>query len=156
MKWSSGSVYDGDFVNDHRHGYGRMVWSGGEQMYDGMWELNLPHGQGIYLEIRRHGATESLNRYEGDSFLCEWGMIRLSFFSLFGSLNSCFEYVNISPSFCVRSFFKGNFHRGMREGLGVFQYADGSMYAGEWSKNLKVFLECSLSHFLLCSSVFFL
>jgi hypothetical protein len=34
--------------------------------------------------------------------------------------------------------YKGLFLNGKRHGYGVFQYANGSKYDGEWSENLKV------------------
>ena len=37
MTWPSGSVYEGNWKNDYQDGYGKMTWSDGE-VYEGNWE----------------------------------------------------------------------------------------------------------------------
>ena len=47
-KWSDGTVYQGDYVNNKKQGYGVYIWPNGKK-YLGNWINNEPHGNGVYL-----------------------------------------------------------------------------------------------------------
>ena len=47
MQYKSG-VYEGDWKNGLRHGYGKFTWTNGDT-YTGLWSDDKRHGQGIYL-----------------------------------------------------------------------------------------------------------
>ena len=40
--------------------------------------------------------------------------------------------------FQTQNRYKGDWKSGKRDGQGVFEYADGSKYVGEWANNMKV------------------
>jgi hypothetical protein len=49
--WPNGDRYEGDFVADHREGYGSYVWGRGAwqgERYDGEFVADRRHGYGIY------------------------------------------------------------------------------------------------------------
>ena len=47
MTWSDGDVFEGNYENDAKNGYGKMTWSDGD-VYEGNWENGNQHGYGKY------------------------------------------------------------------------------------------------------------
>ena len=48
MEWRKvGGIYEGQFQNGLRHGYGRLIWSKGSY-YEGMFEAGVQNGQGRF------------------------------------------------------------------------------------------------------------
>lgn len=39
MIWADGRKYEGDFLNDNKHGFGIYHWADGRK-YEGQWEAN--------------------------------------------------------------------------------------------------------------------
>lgn len=39
MIWADGKRYEGDFLNDNKHGYGVYYWGDGRK-YEGYWDNN--------------------------------------------------------------------------------------------------------------------
>lgn len=48
MIWSDGRQYEGEFLDDKRHGYGVYKWSG--RQYVGEWSNGQQHGRGVYIK----------------------------------------------------------------------------------------------------------
>ena len=46
MRWNNGIIYEGEFVKSTIQGKGNIKYN--DDSYIGMWENNLPHGQGTY------------------------------------------------------------------------------------------------------------
>lgn len=44
--YNSSAVYEGDWCEDHRSGWGRMYYESGD-IYEGEWMKDENHGQGI-------------------------------------------------------------------------------------------------------------
>lgn len=109
MRYASGNVYAGKWVDDRKKGYGVMRWLGPpnptsvapassvvpvlHEVYEGEWEHDEQHGFGRHVWL--HTRQKEKNYYEGE------------------------------------------FARGLRHGLGVFYYANGARYEGEWRANAK-------------------
>ena len=36
--WDDGRIYEGDYVNDKKQGYGIFIWPLGEKKYEGTWK----------------------------------------------------------------------------------------------------------------------
>lgn len=49
MSCSDGSLYEGEFLDDSSHGYGKMTWANGTE-YEGMWKEGDMDGDGILKE----------------------------------------------------------------------------------------------------------
>jgi hypothetical protein len=47
MKYSDGSKYNGDYVNDSRIGKGELLFANGDR-YEGDFDDNVPNGTGVY------------------------------------------------------------------------------------------------------------
>ena len=45
--WNDGRIYEGNFINDLKHGKGRFKWPDGK-IYSGTWEFGKQHGSGEY------------------------------------------------------------------------------------------------------------
>ena len=46
--------------------------------------------------------------------------------------------------------YEGDFYQGLRHGKGVFCYANGAIYDGEWNQNAKVgYVSCLFKYYLL-------
>lgn len=48
MKYNSGNVYDGEWLNDKKNGNGVMNWFTENQKYEGEWKDDQQHGLGSY------------------------------------------------------------------------------------------------------------
>ena len=47
MLYADGNQYEGDLMNNKRHGRGKMIYSNGD-VYDGQWDYDEKHGHGVY------------------------------------------------------------------------------------------------------------
>ncbi|WAR23968.1 RS10B-like protein [Mya arenaria] len=97
-QYPSGNVYQGMWFNNVRHGEGTMKWIDRDQIYTGQWENGIQHGVGqhIWLLRRVHGSQYPL-----------------------------------------RNMYDGDFVNGLRHGFGTFYYANGAKYGGGWKNNMK-------------------
>ena len=82
MTWSGGSVYEGNYENDAKNGYGKMTWSGGD-VYEGNWKNDYQNGYG------------KLTWSDGD-------------------------------------IYEGNWKNGAKNGYGKNTWSDGDVYEGNW------------------------
>ena len=64
MKWASGSSYDGDWVDNKKHGFGVYKLSNGE-IYVGEWKFGKRHGKGV-------NTWGSGSAWAGDSYDGDW------------------------------------------------------------------------------------
>lgn len=56
--YHNGAVYEGNFVDDVRQGFGKLTFLPGsvvEEGYEGMWENDEWHGHGIYRYRKEEG-----------------------------------------------------------------------------------------------------
>lgn len=110
MRYSDGSIYQGDFANGKRAGEGRMIYADGNE-FQGIWKNGEPIGRG------------KLTRSEGDVLLGNF----------FGSGLLCGLGKHYYPS--GRKAYQGNFLNGMYHGEGTC-YNDDSKntmhYQGGW------------------------
>jgi hypothetical protein len=113
---SKNEVYEGDFFQNMRHGIGHMFYSTGNE-YHGEWYEDKIHGYGVmywYTSSEKYEGYWKDNQPNGEGKL---------------------TYYNLDNETC--NYYEGNFIDGKREGYGVFYYADGSRYKGQWSNNQK-------------------
>ena len=48
MTWPDNRIYEGDYADDKKHGYGIFSWGDGRK-YMGDWVNGKQHGNGIYI-----------------------------------------------------------------------------------------------------------
>ena len=56
--YHTGAVYEGNFIDDVRQGYGKLTFmasSAVEEGYEGMWVNDEWHGRGIYRYRKEEG-----------------------------------------------------------------------------------------------------
>lgn len=112
----SGDIYEGDYLDDRRHGYGTLtsVTKGWE--YKGHWEDGMRHGHGetfVFDSRVKHVGFYHKNNYEGRGTL---------------------TYEDDS---CNEMLYEGDFHEGKRHGAGKMTYRSGDVYEGNWSNNIR-------------------
>lgn len=106
----TGSVYDGDWKDNMRHGVGVLSFASGLE-YTGEFFEDAIHGQGTVTLI-------DSSVYTGSFF------------------NGLFHGNGTLEESAAKSFYTGEFTNGLRDGEGVERYQDGTKYEGEY-KNGK-------------------
>jgi len=82
LTWSDGDIYEGNWKNGAKNGYGKMTWSGGD-VYEGNWKNDYQNGYG------------KLTWSDGD-------------------------------------IYEGNWKNGAKNGYGKNTWSDGDVYEGNW------------------------
>jgi len=129
-KFSTGAVYDGQWLGTARDGIGKMCWPDGA-VYIGEWVRNTATGKGMFTHT------------DGDTYVGEWrsnlahgngvftaqdGQIYIGQF--FDDLQDGFADL-ICPD---GTRFRGKFAQSRRT-IGKYEWADKSYYEGEWQDN---------------------
>ena len=107
--YAQGHNYEGDFVAERRHGKGVMTYLPGtviEESYNGDWADDMKHGYGVYKYRADEGTV-----YEG-----EW--------ALDGREGKG------KISYLDGSYYRGDIHKEMMWGKGVYVGSDGTQYDG--------------------------
>lgn len=132
------TIYTGEILASVRkrkipHGKGKAIMANGD-IYVGHWSLGKPNGNGLYIKPK-------YSKYSGafkDGKMC--GMGRMEFenqpvFCMEG------EWIDDKLTGCTRIIYSdGSEYRGyvndfVREGFGVYHYADGTIIKGKWANN---------------------
>eukprot|EP00419_Tripos_fusus_P021803 CAMPEP_0172712730 /NCGR_PEP_ID=MMETSP1074-20121228/61272_1 /TAXON_ID=2916 /ORGANISM="Ceratium fusus, Strain PA161109" /LENGTH=365 /DNA_ID=CAMNT_0013536703 /DNA_START=125 /DNA_END=1223 /DNA_ORIENTATION=+ len=130
--FKTGSVYDGQWLGNRRHGMGKQRWEDGATYegqwndnkaegngrfqhscggtYVGQWRSNMAHGKGVYYH------TEDLTSYHG-----EW-------------LNDLQHGTGVQV-WAEGTQYEGQFVRGNKQGFGIYNWPDKSQYLGAWDGN---------------------
>ncbi|CAD8096789.1 unnamed protein product [Paramecium primaurelia] len=101
-----GSIYEGSWKDDKANGYGRLIMTNGDY-YIGEWKNDKNDGKGIYIHSDK-------SRYEG-----EWKE---------DHLHGKGKEIWADES----AYFEGQFVMGVKDGYGIYRWADGSSYDGEF------------------------
>ena len=102
------NTYEGEILNDNKHGQGVTTWGGGQwkgDRYEGQYKDNKMNGKGIY-------TSANGDRYEG-----EWKGDKKS--------KGIMTWTNGDR-------YEGQYKDGKRHGQGVYIKADGERYEGTW------------------------
>ncbi|XP_038047444.1 radial spoke head 10 homolog B-like [Patiria miniata] len=115
------SFYEGDWVTDMRQGYGVRRYRSGN-VYEGEWMANNRHGQGImrWVDLDQSFNGQWVNGVQNGHGEHTWYLRRLP-----------------GSQYPLRNQYIGDFHQGLRHGYGVFLYANGAKFEGEWVENKK-------------------
>ncbi|GMF13602.1 unnamed protein product [Phytophthora lilii] len=135
--------YEGQFVKGKREGKGHMHYADGS-VYAGDWKADVKCGLGVMTWMTTRAVNEvsnpedatPLERYDGEwANDCQQGFGRHVW--LVSPLSSGFTIRNAPNNSHDKNWYEGEFHEGLRHGLGVFFYANGARYEGEWKANVK-------------------
>ncbi|EGR28566.1 radial spoke head protein, putative [Ichthyophthirius multifiliis] len=106
-------VYIGNFLNNLRHGEGTFLYDNGSK-FEGKWENN-EFKQGNY-----HLKIENEEYFLNSGF---W-------------INKIKKGIEQRYFFQEKGLYKGEFLNGKMNGFGIFKYANGNVYEGQWKDNL--------------------
>jgi len=163
--FKNGNKYEGDWENNQRNGYGRMVYYTNThplaqyvESYEGEWKKGKKCGFGLmiwtngdryegeFADGRREGrgVMISINqdRYDGEwkeGQLTGFGKgIRASNQIYIGEFNNGEKDGTGILTYPNGNKFEGSWKEGREEGHGIEFLADGSKWEGEWMKSKKV------------------
>jgi hypothetical protein len=147
--------YEGDWVEGKRHGRGRLIFSDDDDhphFYDGEWFNDAKHGRGVFqypngdtyegewFRDSKHGRGTM--RWVGDGrnemYKGEWkdgkahGRGAHVWFR-----DEKNDGVSVSRFSASANTYVGAFVDGKRHGHGVFSYADGAKYVGDFFRGPK-------------------
>mmetsp|Transcript_6266 Transcript_6266/g.15575 ORF Transcript_6266/g.15575 Transcript_6266/m.15575 type:complete len:314 (+) Transcript_6266:42-983(+) len=108
--WTDGASYEGQWRADQAYGHGRFQYKTRDTSYIGQWHHNMAHGQGIAYHPDRIYAGQWMDDYQSGFGIEYW-------------LTDDAE-------------FAGEFKNGTKEGFGTYQWPDGSTHDGMWSNGL--------------------
>mmetsp|Transcript_111100 Transcript_111100/g.313431 ORF Transcript_111100/g.313431 Transcript_111100/m.313431 type:complete len:423 (+) Transcript_111100:90-1358(+) len=128
----TGSTYTGEWLNNMRHGHGRMSWPSGAE-YEGQWKCNTASGHGRF----KHP--------EGDVHIGQWRNFLANGKGVYyrkGVVAYCGEWLNDKQhGYGVETTeadatYCGEFSCGRKHGYGCYRWLDGAEYAGRWVDNV--------------------
>ena len=96
MKFDNKSVYEGQWVDGKRCGFGRLIQENGN-MYEGCWKSDLANGYGVFTNLQGY-------RYEGN-----W-------------LDDCQEGIGIETWEASKQKYVGNFSNSKKNGYGRYEW----------------------------------
>ena len=133
MVYSNGDVYDGEWRNDARSGFGTYQWTSKGQTYVGQFENGTFHGTGeIYAEDDserpRYSGRFAAGRKRGAGFM------RLSNGDLYKGQfeNDLFHGQGVLEDSCGNAY-NGSFADGLRQGRGRQEWSNGMTYEGDFN-----------------------
>lgn len=133
MEYPDGDVYEGDFQRGRRHGIGTYFKAESSTRYEGQWEDDAMHGEGVFYYAlekyvgqwqnnERHG--EGLFYYEnGSRYQGQWRFDK--------------RYGQGEMNYSSGGVYIGQWSNDVREGQGKMIYADESVYEGCWVDDLR-------------------
>ena len=165
-EWPDGSTYRGQVLDSLRSGFGTFNQNQGAVIYEGQWLKGFRHGKGIlkhksgtcYTGDFENGKKKGKGKivYDNDNYYeGDWDKDQKNGFGTMFWKTTGEKYVgewkdNLQHGFgthlwleergegkFLRNRYEGFWVKGLREGYGVFYYANGSKYEGEWKGGLK-------------------
>ena len=161
----TGSIYEGQVKNGLRNGFGKYIFEKENISYEGYWENGLKNGFGIMKsknmiyegnwkkgKINGEGKViwNNGNVYKGNfKNNCIEGYGFMIWFDLMEKYSGFWDkneqskngihvwFENKGEIKLLRNRYIGEWKKGIRNGFGIFFYANGSYYKGEWKNNLK-------------------
>eukprot|EP00929_Paragymnodinium_shiwhaense_P087071 TRINITY_DN47379_c0_g1_i1.p1 TRINITY_DN47379_c0_g1~~TRINITY_DN47379_c0_g1_i1.p1 ORF type:complete len:964 (-),score=175.22 TRINITY_DN47379_c0_g1_i1:218-3109(-) len=120
LEWSSGAKYDGDFQNGQYHGEGSFEWPGGRSMYRGLWGNGEMNGEGALTVIQNDNSSYIYTGMFTNGDMDGHGHV---------------VFTKSQAKGDVKDEYKGEFKASRFNGLGTFQWANGSSLAGIFEDN---------------------
>lgn len=122
MRYHTKDCYEGEWKNDLPCGHGVMGWAGEggqfySEVYDGQWRDGVAEGDGVSMYIRFYPGTSNSSSQVDEPLIS--------------------PVLYAPPQGCILNVYKGEYERSQRHGYGVFYYADGSSFRGEWVNGAK-------------------
>ncbi|CAK0869166.1 unnamed protein product [Prorocentrum cordatum] len=124
--------YDGAWEDGQKHGFGCQVWPSGNR-FEGQWKCGKMSGRGTMVWVDG-GVVEKFVGYWEDGHPHGEGTQTWCAPEGSGALSS---RAGVLPAQQMLNRYEGQWSNGLRNGKGLFCYANGARYAGEWADNVK-------------------
>lgn len=131
----TGNVYEGEWHRDLRHGSGVLTSGLKDFIYDGHWENDMRQGYGhcVIRGCETYSGNWSCNQFHGTGkYIDAEGAVYEGEFAL-GKKHG----VGKQSSSAGGASYTGEWQDGVREGIGVAVFLDGSTYSGSWKSDLQ-------------------
>ncbi|KAL4467018.1 hypothetical protein ABPG74_010615 [Tetrahymena malaccensis] len=129
LRYSDGSRYDGEILNNQRHGYGTLLSSDFQVIYQGDWQNDTYHGQGKFFNPLAENLFEEYEFSDFDIALSQyWESYEGEFYE--GKLDGFGTLMLTNGEKLV-----GNFKKGRICGKGTFYCNKGPAVTGNWEDN---------------------
>lgn len=106
--WPDESLYEGYWLDDKAHYYGRMIFNDGDY-YEGEWAADLMNGKGVFVSM--------------------------SGFTYIGEFRDNEPDGQGEEKWTNGSHYRGQFKKGVKNGKGEFYFSNGTVYKGEFKNN---------------------
>ncbi|EAR97020.1 kinase domain protein (macronuclear) [Tetrahymena thermophila SB210] len=129
LRYSDGSRYDGEILNNQRHGYGTLLSSDFQVIYQGDWQNDTYHGQGKFFNPLAENLFDEYEYSDFDVALSQyWESYEGEFYE--GKLDGFGTLMLTNGEKLV-----GNFKKGRICGKGTFYCNKGPAVTGNWEDN---------------------
>jgi hypothetical protein len=130
----NGDVYEGNFLDEHLFGPGKMSFADGSE-YEGEWHLDKMSGHGHMRNIRAKWTYEGImdDNLRNSEGTCVWddGSVYLGEWKADKMVG---RGIYVSR---LKDIYKGEFADSVFEGKGELVYNNGGHYRGSFSKGLR-------------------
>ena len=145
---SKGSTYDGEWLNDQQHGYGRETWDQGRIKFEGQYYQGKKNGRGRYEwadgSFYEGDFVDSVFTGQGKKDIQILAVIlhkpivaECDFTALRMSSNVGFSLLGVYYFAESERTYEGSFSQNLFEGKGKLTYKDGRMYEGDFKAGKK-------------------
>jgi len=133
-----GERYEGEWVDDRKHGYGVYTWDDGDR-YEGNWVAGRQEGHGSYI----WGNGSSYVGAWKEDRRCGRGVYRWPQGDLYdGDFLDSHRHGVGTYTWPDGRRYEGEWRNGPRNGQGVYFWPDGSRYVGAWKDSKRHGLGC--------------
>jgi hypothetical protein len=126
--YANGNVYVGEFVNNWRHGYGKLEFANGD-VYEGQWIDGKKNGHGKYTHddgsVYEGEWTDGNEHGQGRYTYASGNVYEGQFID--GRKNGHGKY-----TYADGDVYEGNFKDDNYNGRGQYTHSDGALYDGDW------------------------
>jgi len=136
--WSSGDIYEGNWVKGQIQGFGKMIYTNGD-IYEGNWTDGKPEGEGKYT-CADGDVYQGLFKPNGWTMNVEKATLTYTNGNIYeGDIVECNPRNKGKLTYANGDVYEGNFVDGMGyytgKNTGKYTWKNGDIYVGEFEKD---------------------
>ena len=135
MYYNNGGLYDGEWKNDQKHGYGVLYGASDEIIYEGYWKDEKFDGKGKLFNEEPE-SDNGFTYMDFDQMYDCWKKYEGEFSNNLKNGEGILYLLNGDK-------FEGMFNNDQINGKGVFTKSNGEVIHGEWKQNKLQYNYCS-------------